>query len=96
MCTIHPPTCTPTPTTTVVQELKEEVLAYERLMLHVMGFNLYMDPPDYAGVLMRVKELAYPLGSSSKGSTGNKEAEREEEYNRLSNFAVSALNDMCV
>lgn len=29
----------------VVQDLKEEVLAYERLMLHVLGFNLNIDTP---------------------------------------------------
>lgn len=39
----------------MVQDLKEEVLAYERLMLHVMGFNLYMDQPDYAGTMKKVK-----------------------------------------
>jgi hypothetical protein len=39
----------------VVQDLKEEVLAYERLLLHVMGFNLYMDLPDYVGTMKQVK-----------------------------------------
>ena len=29
----------------LVQDLKEEVLAYERLMLHVIGFDLYIEIP---------------------------------------------------
>lgn len=29
----------------LVQDLKEEVLAHERLMLHVIGFNLYIEIP---------------------------------------------------
>jgi hypothetical protein len=64
----------------VVQDLKEEVLAYERLMLHVLGFNLYMDLPDYVGTMKKVKGpwvpstypyclhftyLAFPIFSSS-------------------------------
>ena len=29
----------------VVQELKDDVLNHEKLMLHVMGFNLSIDTP---------------------------------------------------
>lgn len=39
----------------MVQDLKEEVLAYERLMLHVMGFNLYMDLPEYPSLIKKIK-----------------------------------------
>ena len=46
---------TSSPLPTVVQDLKEEVLAYERLLLHVIGFNLYMDLPDYVGTMKQVK-----------------------------------------
>ena len=44
----------------MVQDLKEEVLAYERLMLHVMGFNLYMDLPDYPSMIKKIKGGGVP------------------------------------
>ena len=49
----------------MVQDLKEEVLAYERLMLHVFGFNLYVDLPDFPSALKKVQGPSRPPATPS-------------------------------
>ncbi|GAB5034789.1 Hypothetical protein NocV09_02100940 [Nannochloropsis oceanica] len=62
----------------LVQDLKEEVLAHERLMLHVIGFNLYIEIPR-----AKFGELG-----------GKVKAHAPEAYEKLVPWAANVLNDL--